>query len=192
MYDTTDDDNNGEGILVGTELNVNAVASGTKLKKKKDKKTYKSSEMPAAAPAKMMANKQYEVRDPVTNDRVSYITYASKMAVTNYTRFDIMMTDDVTEPLSVYNANLSHKYEMEYRENLSKRDRVIGGVHLALADGGANGLIIGLDMRIMYFNDDGKRVSIGIAGDHILTGNRLCCQCSVAKSSHGMIKLIWP
>ena len=28
MYDTTDDDTNGEGVLVGTELNVNAAASG--------------------------------------------------------------------------------------------------------------------------------------------------------------------
>ena len=81
---------------------------------------------------------------------------------------------------------------MEYKANLLKRDRVIGGIHLALADGGANGNIIGLDMRIMYFNGDGKRVSIGIAGDHELSGNRLCCGCSVAKSSHGMIKLLWP
>ena len=30
MYDTTDGDNNGEGVLVETELNVNAAASGTK------------------------------------------------------------------------------------------------------------------------------------------------------------------
>ena len=55
---------------------------------------------------------------------------------------------------------------MEYRANLSNRDRVIGGKHLALADGGANGLIIGLDMKILYFNTNGKQVSIGIAGDH--------------------------
>ena len=106
-----------QGVLVGTELNVNAAASGTKLtklKKKKDKKTFRSSEMPAPAPAKMLANKQYEVRDADTNERVSYITYASKMAVTDYTRFDSMMTDDVEEPLAVYNANLKHKHEMEY------------------------------------------------------------------------------
>ena len=76
--------------------------------------------MPAPAPAKMMANKQYEVRDPVTNDCVSYITYASKMAVTNYTRFDSMMTNGVTKTLSVYNANLSHKHEMKYRANLRR------------------------------------------------------------------------
>ena len=64
---------------------------------------------------------------------------------------------------------------MEYRANLSNRDRVVGGKHLALVDGGANGVIIGLDMKILYFNPDGKQVSIVIAGDHQLTGNKLCC-----------------
>ena len=103
-----------------------------------------------------------------------------------------MMTASVAEPLPLYNANLSHAHEVEHKANLLKRDRVIGEVHLTLADSGANGLIIGLDMRIIYFNGDDKRVSIGIAGDHELTGNRLCRGCSVAKSSHGWIKLIWP
>ena len=68
----------------------------------------------------------------------------------------------------------------------------LGGKHVALADGGANGSIIGLDMKIIYFNNDGKCVCIGIAGDHQLTGNRLCCGCSVTKSSVGWIKLMWP
>ena len=81
---------------------------------------------------------------------------------------------------------------MEYRANLSNRDRVVGGKHLALVDGGANGVIIGLDMKIFYFNPDGRQVSIGIAGDHQLTGNKLCCKYFVAKSSHGWIKLLWP
>ena len=54
-----------------------------------------------------------------------------------------------------------------------KKDRVVGGKHLALTDYGANGSIIGLDLRIQYFNDDRKRVSIGIAGNHQLMGNRL-------------------
>ena len=40
------------------------------------------------------------------------------------------------------------------------------GKHLAHADGEANGSIIGLDMKILYFNDDEKRVSINIVGDH--------------------------
>ena len=76
-----------------------------------------------------------------------------------------------------------HAEEIEYKVNLSKRDRIIGGKHLALADSEANGTIIGLDMLILYFNNDGKHVSIGIAGDNQLTGNMLCCGCLVAKSS---------
>ena len=74
---------------------------------------------------------------------------------------------------------------MEYRANLSNQDRIIGGKYLVLADGGANGLIIGLDMKILYFNPDGQQVSIGNAGNQQLTGIRLCYGCSVAKSSHG-------
>ena len=63
-----------------------------------------------------------------------------------------------------YEVNLLHSHEMEYRANLSNQDRAIGGKHLALANGGTNGLIIGLDMKILYFNSDGKQVSIGITG----------------------------
>ena len=81
---------------------------------------------------------------------------------------------------------------IKYKLNLSKRDRIIGGTYLALADIGANGTIIGLDMLIPYFNSDGKRVSIGIAGDHQLAGNMLCTGYSVTKSNVGWIKLIWP
>ena len=143
-------------------MNVNAVASATPkksaLKGKRGKKIYKSSEMPAAAVAKMMANKQFEVRHPVTKELVSYITYASKMAVIDYTRFDSMVTDDVADQEVHCNANLSHAHEVDFVANISKRDRIIGVIHLALADGGANGLIIGLDMRIIYFNSDGKCV----------------------------------
>ena len=47
-------------------------------------------------------------------------------------------------------------------------------------------------MKILYFDTGGIKVSIGIVGDHQLTGNNLCCGCSVAKSSHGWIKLLWP
>mmetsp|Transcript_60638 Transcript_60638/g.67826 ORF Transcript_60638/g.67826 Transcript_60638/m.67826 type:complete len:247 (+) Transcript_60638:871-1611(+) len=139
----------------------------------------------------MMASKQLEVRHPITKELVSYITYASKMAVTDYTRFDSMIAEDVADKDVPYNSNLSHAHKVEFVANLSKKDRIIGGKHLALADGGANGNIIATDMRIIYFNSNGKCVSIGIAEDHQLTGNRLCCGCSVAKSSHGWIKLYW-
>ena len=55
---------------------------------------------------------------------------------------------------------------MDYRASISKQDRVVGGKHLALVDGGANGGIIGRNMRTIYFNADGKQVRIGITGDH--------------------------
>ena len=114
------------------------------------------------------------------------------MAIIDYSRCDCLVP--ITEPVvdSHYKVNLLHSYEMEYRANLSKRDRVIGGKNLPFIDGGANGVIIGLDMKILYFNPDGRQVIIGIVGDHQLTGNRLCYGCSVAKSNLGWIKLLWP
>ena len=154
------------------------------------RKTLKSSEMPAGAISKMMASKQLKVMD---GDKVAaYLTYSARMANIDYYRCDSIAIDDEPVKEVHYNVNLSHAHEVEYLVNLSEQDRVIGGKHLALADGGANGLIVGLDMKILYFNSDGKQFSIGIAGDHQLTGNRLCTGCSVAKSNVGWIKLIWP
>ena len=120
------------------------------------------------------------------------MTYSSKMANIDYSRCDSLVPYDDPVKVVHYKVNLLHSEELEYRVNLSKRDRIIGEKHLPLADGGENGSIIGLDTKIIYFNNNGKRVSIGIAGDHQLTGNRLCCGCSVAKSSVGCIKLLWP
>ena len=125
---------------------------------------------------------------------LGHMTYSAKMTNIDYTRCDSLVSEEEPVKNVHYKVNLLHAEEMEskYRVNLSKRSRVIGGKHLALADGGANGTIIGLEMLIIYFNSDGKRVSIGIAGDHQLTGNRLCCGYLVTKSSVGWIKLYWP
>jgi len=115
------------------------------------------------------------------------------MATIDYSRCDNLVP--ITEPVVKdwhCKVNLLHSYEMEYRANLLNRDRVVGEKHLALVNGGANSVIIGLDMKILYFNSDRKQVSIGIAGDHQLIGKKLCCECSVAKPSHGWIKLLWP
>ena len=68
---------------------------------------------------------------------------------------------------------------------------VIGGVNLALCDGGTNGCIKGNDMRVLYYNSDGQRFSIGIAGDHQLTGARLYTSVLIAKTNQGYAKLIW-
>ena len=197
VYDTTgDDDSNGESVLEGKELNVSAAAA-TKArpssilrgKSPRRKKLYKSSEMLAGAVPKMMASKQLKLMD---GDKVvSYMTMAGNMAVMDYSRCDSLVPID-EHPVDLhYKVNLLHQHEMDYRANMSKQDRVVGGKHLALVDGGANGGIIGRDMKIIYFNADGKQVRIRIAGDHQLTGNRLCCGCSVAKSNLGWIKLMW-
>ena len=46
-------------------------------------------------------------------------------------------------------------------------------------------------MRLLKYNDDGRRVSIGIAGDHQLTGAPLCTSVSITKSNRGLVKLFW-
>ena len=101
----------------------------------------------------------------------------------NYSRCDSFVPEEQSEDQSVK--------ETHYKVNLSKCDRIVGGKHLTLCDGGANGLIIGLNILILYFNSDDKQVSIEITGDHQLTGNRLYTGVTVVKSSVGWIKLIW-
>ena len=181
MYDTTaDDGSNGESVLEEKELNVSAAAatksrppSILKGKTPRRKKLYKSSEMPAGAVPKMMASKQLKLMD---GDKVvSYWTMAGNMAVMDYSRCDSLVPIEAPPVDLHYKVHLLHQHEMEYRASMSKQDRVVGGKHLALVDGGANGGIIGCDMRIIYFNADGKRVRIGIARYHHLTDNRLCC-----------------
>ena len=103
------------------------------------------------------------------------MTFAGNMAIIDYSRCNSLVptAEPVVDPH--YKVNLLHSSEMEYRANLTKRDRIVGGKHLALVDGGNNVVIIGLDIKILYFNSGGRQVSIVIAGDHQLKGNRLCC-----------------
>ena len=140
--------------------------------------------MPSGAIAKLMANKQIQMIDEKDNVMGS-MTYSVKMTNIDYARYDSLVPKEKPIKDVQYIVNLSHAEEIEYRVNFLKQHRIIGGKHLTLADGGKNGTIIGLDMKILYFNNDGKRVSIRIAGDHQLKGNKLCCGCSVAKSSVG-------
>ena len=58
-------------------------------------------------------------------------------------------------------------------------------------DGGANGGIAGSDMRVMSYNSDGRRVNIGIAGDHQMTGKQLGTFCSVIETRFGRILAIF-
>ena len=133
--------------------------------------------MSAGAPAKMLANKQLKVlnSDGTTH---SYMTLKATMAVVNYARCDALIP-----PESSLVENNIH-----YKVNLSQ---TVGGANLALCDGGVNGCIKGNDMRVLYYNNDGRSVSIGIAGDHQLTAARLCTAVSIVKTNQGWVKLIW-
>ena len=97
-----------------------------------------------------------------------------RMAISNYARCDSLIPADVP------------KTSIHYKMNLSQQ---ISGMNLALCNRGANGCIKGNDMQLLKYNDDRPRVSIGIAGDHQLTGAPLCTGVLVAKFNHGLVKL---
>ena len=119
---TANDDSNGESVLEGSDLNVNAAAAKkpqpTSILRNRKKKILKASELPAGAVSKMMASKQLKVMD---GDKVvSYMTYAGNMANVDHSQCDslVPITDPVVEDLH-YKVNLLHSREIEYRANLS-------------------------------------------------------------------------
>ena len=108
----------------------------------------------------------------------SYMTLNARMVVVNYARCDSLIT-----PESAVVTN-----DIHYKVNLSQ---TIGGANLALFNGGANRCIKGNDMQVLYYNNDGRSVSIGIAGDHQLTGAKLYTAVSIVKTNQRWVKLIW-
>ena len=80
--------------------------------------------MSAGAPAKMLANKQLKVMnsDGTTH---SYLTLKATMVVVIYARCDMLIPPEL-----VIATN-----DVHYKVNLSQ---TIGGINLALCDGGAN------------------------------------------------------
>ena len=172
---------NSDGELEGvpanepTNLIVNAAGTTSILRngKKQSKRALpKSSEMSSGAPAKLLANEQLTLVDKKGNT-YGHMTFRScTMAQLNYTRCDTLIPTLIEAPAIHYKVNLA---------------QTIGGINLALCDGGANGCIKGNDMRVLYYNDDGRRVSIGIAGDHQLTGARLCTAASMVETNQGLL-----
>ena len=66
MFDTTADDNSNGEVIEGSDLNVNAATATrqqrpTSILQGRRRKPFKSSEMPAGAISKMMANEQFQV-----------------------------------------------------------------------------------------------------------------------------------
>ena len=87
LFDTTaNDDSNGESVLEGRDLNVNAAAAKKQRPstRKRNKKILKASEMPAGAVPKMMASKQMPVMTPDGYKVAAYITMAENMATIDY------------------------------------------------------------------------------------------------------------
>ena len=131
--------------------------------------------MSSGAPAKLLANEQLTLIDKSGNT-YGHMTFRSYMAQLNYSRCDALIPP------------IAPTLEIHYKMNLAQ---TIGGVNLALCNGGANGCIKGNNMRVLYYNDDGRRVSIGIAGDHQLRGARFSTAVSVVETNQGFVKLIW-
>ena len=117
----------------------------------------KSSEMSAGAVAKIKTNTQQRIVDK-DNNTTAFITFATKMTVIDYARYDSLIFKDQRVTESHYKVNLSNT--------------IMGGKNLALCDGGVNGTIIGRDMKVLHYNCDAKRVSIGVKGDNQITGKR--------------------
>ena len=99
----------------------------------------------------MLANQQMYIIVKPDGNTYGHMTFHTTMAIMNYTCCDSLVPKEIPPPQIHYKVNLS---------------QTIGGVDLALYDGGANGCIKGNDTRLLYYNSDGQRVSIGMAGDH--------------------------
>ena len=87
------------------------------------------------------------------------------MAILNYGFFS---TIPCPETPAQENSNLAATYTHTLQANKGKLE-----VIRALVDGGANGGIGGRDMKVIAWHPQQRKVNIGIAGDHQMTGLRL-------------------
>ena len=87
IFDTTADNSNGESVVEGSDLNVNAVAAKkqqSSILRNRKKKILKANEMPAGAVSKMMASKQMPVMTPDGAKVATYLTFSENMANIDY------------------------------------------------------------------------------------------------------------
>jgi hypothetical protein len=175
-YDT-DDTCDYASANEGNDLTVNAAASqqrrppsGGILKKKKD--LPRKSELPAADPRRFLASKATQECNKKDGKIIGHFTYGASMT-------------KLTNSFDQIQSLISSPYKSTY----------VAFVHasqflnklLTLMDGGANGGIGGRDMKLMSYNMDGRRVNIGIAGDHQMTGKRLGTFCAVINTQLGRV-----
>ena len=87
MFDATDNDINGESVVEGNDLNVNAAAAKKQrpgILRNRKKKILKASKMPAGAVPKVMASKQMLVMTPDGAKVAAYLTFSVNMANIDY------------------------------------------------------------------------------------------------------------
>ena len=175
--DDTPDDSGDTSGDEGNDLTVNAAASrqrrqptGGILRKKKD--LPRKSELPPADPRRFLANKATPVRNNKDGKIIGHFTYGASMAKL-INRFDEISS---LVPKSIESTYFASAYASKFFNE-----------SLALMDGGANGGIGGRDMKLMYYNTDGRRVNIGIAGDHQMTGKKLGTFCAVVTTQLGRV-----
>jgi hypothetical protein len=161
----------------GNDLTVNAAASrqrrpptGGIFRKKKDLPG--KSELPPADPIRFLANKAMPVCNKNDGKIIGHFTYGASMARL------INCFDQIPSPLPPPNGGtyVISAHASKFFTEL-----------LALMDGSANGGIGGRDMKLMSYNTDGRRVNIGIAGDHQMTGKRLGTFCAVINTQLGRV-----
>ena len=93
----------------------------------------------------------------------------AKMAIMNYEFFStIPCPEDSNTHESRESSDLAATYTHTLQANKGKLE-----VIRALVDGGANGGIGGRDMKVIAWHPQQRKVNIGIAGDHQMTGLRL-------------------
>jgi hypothetical protein len=161
----------------GNDLTVNAASSkqrrqptGGILRKKKD--LPRKSDLPAADPRRFFANSATPVRNKKDGKIIRHFIYGASMARL------INRFDQIPSPLPAPNGGI---YVISVHAGKFFTEL------LALMDGGANGGIGGRDMKRMSYNTDGRRVNIGIAGDHQMTGNRFGTFCAVINTQLGRV-----
>jgi hypothetical protein len=144
--------------------------SGGILKKKKD--LPRKSELPSADPRRFLANKATPVRNKKDGKIIGHFTYGASMAKL------INRFDQIPSPLPIPNQGnyVASAHAGKFFTEV-----------LALMDGGANGGIVGRDMKLMSYNTDRQRVNFGIVGDHQMIGKRLGTFCAVIKTQLGCV-----
>ena len=142
----------------------------------------KKSQLPPGAPACMLTSDAEELFNAEGKSRL-FIMTKCPASMAQYNRFDGIICLPAPTPTS-NNYDVS---SLSYNVSFSRTN----GTSFALIDGGANGGLSSRNMRQLSYNPDGKRVNIGIAGDHQVTGKPLGTFCTITKIQLGLVKFVW-